>query len=112
MNTATPSLEVITPIKALWHWASAIPVQPRHVASSTLPAALPGSRCANALRSQILRAQPITANQTGIRRPLRLVRVMEAGQTPAQVGRMVISGRLADVCAELDRLVACEAHLH
>ena len=38
---------------------------------------------------------------------LRVVRVMEAGQTPTQVGRMVISGRMADVCAELDRLAAC-----
>jgi len=46
------------------------------------------------------------------RRPLRVVRIMEAGQTPAQVGRMVISGRMADVCAELDRLAACEAARH
>lgn len=46
------------------------------------------------------------------RRPLRIVRIMEAGQAPAQVGRMVISGRLADVCAELDRLAACEAATH
>ena len=46
------------------------------------------------------------------RRPLRVVRVMEAGQSPAQVGRMVISGRMADVCAELDRLAAREAALH
>jgi hypothetical protein len=36
---------------------------------------------------------------------------MEVGQAPAQVGRMVISGRMADVCAELDRLAACEAAL-
>jgi hypothetical protein len=43
------------------------------------------------------------------RRPLRIVRIMESGQPPAQVGRMVISGRMADVCAELDRLAACEA---
>jgi hypothetical protein len=42
-------------------------------------------------------------------RPLRVVRVMEAGQSRTQVGRMVISGRMADVCAELDRLAACEA---
>ena len=42
------------------------------------------------------------------RRPLRIVRIMEAGQTPAQVGRMVISGRLADVCAELDRMAELE----
>jgi len=46
------------------------------------------------------------------RRPLRVVRVMEADQAPTQVGRMVISGRLADVCAELDRLAACEAASH
>ena len=44
-------------------------------------------------------------------RPLRVVRVMEAGQTSASVGRMVISGRMADVCAELDRLAAREAAL-
>jgi hypothetical protein len=46
------------------------------------------------------------------RRPLRVVRIMEAGQTPAQVGRMVMSGRMADICAELDRLAACEAARH
>jgi hypothetical protein len=41
-----------------------------------------------------------------------VVRLLEAGQTPAQVGRMVISGRMSDVCAELDRLAAREAALH
>lgn len=45
-------------------------------------------------------------------RPLRIVRILEVGQTPAQVGRMVISGRMADVCAELDRLAASEAARH
>jgi hypothetical protein len=44
-------------------------------------------------------------------KPLRVVRVVEAGQTRSCVGRMVISGRMADVCAELDRLVAREAAL-
>jgi hypothetical protein len=42
-------------------------------------------------------------------KPLRVVRVAETGLTRASVGRMVISGRMADVCAELDRLAACEA---
>jgi hypothetical protein len=42
-------------------------------------------------------------------KPLRVVRVVESGQTRTSVGRMVISGRMADVCAELDRLAACEA---
>jgi hypothetical protein len=45
-------------------------------------------------------------------RPLRMVRVMETGQTFSQVGRMVISGRMADVCAELDRLAAFESPVH
>ncbi len=53
----------------------------------------------------------ITANSIGCR-PLRVVRILEAGQAPAQVGRMTISGRMADVCAELDRLAAREATLH
>jgi hypothetical protein len=41
--------------------------------------------------------------------PLRVVRVLESGQPRSSVGRMVISGRMADVCAELDRLAAKEA---
>jgi len=44
-------------------------------------------------------------------RPLRVVRVVDAGQNSGSVGRMVISGRMADVCAELDRLAAREAAL-
>ena len=42
---------------------------------------------------------------------VRVVRVVEAGQTTAQGGRMDISGRMADVCAELDRMVARESAL-
>ena len=51
----------------------------------------------------------IVRSNRPVQRPLRVVRVMEAGQPRSQVGRMVISGRMADVCAELDRLAACEA---
>lgn len=42
-------------------------------------------------------------------KPLRVVRVVEATAPRAVAGRMVISGRLADVCAELERLAAAEA---
>ncbi|MEJ7932212.1 hypothetical protein WG922_19720 [Ramlibacter sp. AN1015] len=41
-----------------------------------------------------------------------MVRIDEARSAQAgssAIGRIVISGRLADVCAELDRLVALEA---
>lgn len=44
-------------------------------------------------------------------KPLRVLRVMEPNQQRTCVGRMRISGRMADVCAELDRLAAREAAL-
>lgn len=47
-----------------------------------------------------------------IRPTLRIERIVESGQRANLAGRMVISGRMADVCAELDRLVAREAALH
>ena len=41
--------------------------------------------------------------------PLRVVHVAEDQRQPRHTaGRMVISGRMADVCAELDRLIALE----
>lgn len=49
-----------------------------------------------------------SGENSNLHKPLRVVRVMEAGQAQCSVGRMVISGRMADVCAELDRLAARE----
>ena len=42
------------------------------------------------------------------RRPVRVLRVVDAGVPASAAGRLVLSGRLADVCAELDRLAALE----
>lgn len=42
-------------------------------------------------------------------RPLRVVRVVDSLASRGD-SRVVISGRMADVCAELDRLAALEAH--
>jgi hypothetical protein len=50
-----------------------------------------------------------TAPRSCVRKPLRVVRVLEACPAPSGAGRMVISGRMADVCAELDRLAELEA---
>lgn len=44
----------------------------------------------------------------GADRPLRVVRVVDQRLSCAGAGRMVISGRMADVCAELDRLAELE----
>jgi hypothetical protein len=53
---------------------------------------------------------PVTAisGTRCLHQPLRVVRVMEAGQTSALTGRILISGRMDDVCAELDRMVERE----
>ena len=50
---------------------------------------------------------PITAKKPLMRR-LKVVREFEPGIGPSAAGRMVISGRMADVCAELDRMAQVE----
>jgi len=95
MNTA---YALWTPLQGLLRWlAPAVPRRPA-MSEPVLPS----------VRSPALAA----VRSRPLQRPLRVVRVMEAGQPRSQVGRMVISGRMADVCAELDRLAACEAARH
>ena len=53
-------------------------------------------------------AWPPVRRPPGLRQPLRVLRVVDACHAPSSAGRMVISGRMADVCAELDRLAALE----
>ncbi len=97
MNSAwSATVALCSPLHKLVRWLAPTAGMPAPVlhtqrASVRMPSALSGA-----------------CTQTS-RRPLRVVRVMEAGQPRSQVGRMVISGRMADVCAELDRLAACEA---
>jgi hypothetical protein len=63
-----------------------------------------------AIRSTPCALPPHGKTQATKRQPsLRVVHVHESGQKVVGAGRMVISGRMADVCAELDRLVAMEA---
>ena len=72
----------------------------RAAASRTPPAASRQSAAAAPL--------PPAAPASAPRR-LRVVRVIESSHAAATAGRMVISGRMADVCAELERLAALEA---
>lgn len=71
--------------------------------SSARPAALPCSSSVTRLRH--------TSCQTPRTTPLRVVRLAEDGVRSDCAGRMVMSGRMVDICAELDRLVEREAHL-
>lgn len=48
----------------------------------------------------------IQQNASKTQIPLRVARLLEQQSSPLSAGRMVISGRFSDVCAELDRLIA------
>lgn len=108
MNTALfANADFFGPLQGLMRWWSAsrfsavwTPLSKREVQSFT-----PKFIAAN---DQLTRA---TGRKNTLPRPLRVVRVVETGQARTSVGRMVISGRMADVCAELDRLAAREAAL-
>jgi len=66
-------------------------------------------RLLNPLQNAVRGFMPAQALQSTPRTlPLRVARVMEAQHNRTQAGRMVISGRMADVCAELDRLAELE----
>ena len=80
--------------------------------SSPTIATVPEAHCADSIAATCGEIHPVETDALcALHRPLRVVRVLEAGQPRSHVGRMVISGCMADVCAELDRLVAREAAL-
>ena len=125
MNSALlPVPAILAPLQALWRWLmpalSDLPKrskQPRTMRGRSTPPSQLSRRCELVKHSMASKlhgtaGKRLASGHDMARRPLRIVRVMEAGQTPGQVGRMVISGRMADVCAELDRLAACEAALY
>jgi len=73
------------------------------------PAPAPAAIKTVAGRANPVRAAATFHSEKRTQRPLRVLRVTEGGRAAVGAGRMVISGRMADVCAELDRLAALEA---
>ncbi len=53
-------------------------------------------------------SRPVPCVAKRPQRPLRVVRVLEGAHGSRTIARLVISGRMADVCAELERLAAAE----
>lgn len=85
---------LLAPLQAFAAWLLA-PARGRQTAPSAMPCAV------RSVRQPSRPPRPV--------RPIvRVVRVVEGPQRPADAGRMVISGRMADVCAELDRMAALE----
>ena len=96
-----PLAQLAAPLQALAAWFSPRPQPARNAVRTPAP-----RKPARALVAQRLPGQgPVILPAP---KPLRVTRVVEASAPRAVAGRMVISGRLADVCAELDRLAAQE----
>ena len=95
---------LFAPLQTLVGWLAPAPSRSR-VALPARPAVLR----APALRAHCERPVPLPVRREALRRPLRVVRVVESASVQAGAGRMFMSGRMADVCAELDRLAALEA---
>lgn len=114
MNISNQTTSVTTPLKALWAWLLDRP--DRHGASTpswrNVSQAGPHERHASARTGLPLPASSPSQRRPVTQRALRVVRVLDADSLPSTAGRLRISGRMADVCAELDRLAAFEARLH
>ena len=111
---------LLAPLQALVAWWA--PAQtPASAVSSMLPAHRRfAANDASATKTIAVCAQPAWAagskhcahvSRAAAPRRLRVVREFEPGISPSCAGRMVISGRMADVCAELDRMAQREAAL-
>jgi hypothetical protein len=107
MNTAiVMKPDFLAPLRQLLAWL--LPSPSHRLASYTVPRATDRRTAPDFIASRAVSTRANTINEHKPK-PLRVVRVLESGQPRSDVGRMVISGRMADVCAELDRLAACEA---
>ncbi len=97
------------PLQGLMRWWAATRSSARRSATRQ---AQSEHACAPKLIATCATATRASSQKLAVLKPLRVVRVVEAGQARSCVGRMVISGRMADVCAELDRLAARESALN
>ena len=103
-RSSTPGLSMLlAPVQALV--AFFMPVQPSQVSyrPAVRPVLLRPSNVQN-----VVKRTPATVSMPPISR-LKVMREFEPGNKRSQAGRMVISGRMADVCAELDRIALKES---
>ena len=79
---------------------------------SASPSARTGDMAATPVVSEpahYTRSRATSRSRNRANLPLRVVRVMDGDRASAVGERMMISGRMADVCAELDRMAEREA---
>lgn len=96
---------LLAPVQAL----AALFVPAQSTSSYTCPAVTPTLACrASAISDET--SKPATAKPAQKNTPdapaqrLKIVRLFEPGASRSCAGRLVISGRMSDVCAELERM--------
>ena len=106
-----PSLSaVFAPVQALM--AFFMPSEPAQAKPVSRPAAIQLPLQQLSRLQHISKPVATVASITTCSRPasrLKIMREFEPGLGRSQVGRMAISGRMADVCAELDRIARKES---
>ena len=105
-SVATPSSFWILPVQALGPWMSRVRHLVKHVAQGGSNGRVHApTSVARAASNDAVFAAPVRLGNTVFRAaPLRVVRESDSALGAECAGRMVISGRMADVCAELDRM--------
>ena len=117
------------PLQGFLSWCITVPQDPAvklqtvnlRVASASK--AFAASAAKPARQRPVLGARPMTCFQASTHiigsaargaepSRLRVLREFEPGASPACAGRMVISGRMADVCAELERMTMAQRQAH
>ena len=92
---------MLLPLQGVLAWFARTPAPAQRAASPRFSTAEARRTCGVSAPPRRHHARP--------GRALRVVRVLEGQPALRGAGRMVISGRMADVCAELERLAALEA---
>jgi hypothetical protein len=102
---------LLGPVQAMAAW-----FVPAQRASSKLAAPLHAQQINHQLALPFDWGSAIKSGKIKSRKPafrrLKVVREFDSGVSPACAGRMVISGRMADVCAELERMAQRETTAH
>lgn len=100
-------VDLLSPLQSLANrW---MPTRPSSPDDTTPPRRVPARPLRGPRAGAVVEADRMPPHAVATPRPLRVVRTVDAQRCGGVTGRLVLSGRLVDVCAELDRLAALEA---
>ena len=111
-NASMPSL-LTTPLQLLAAWFVPAQSAARQRRISVKPQQLVLPFTSETLEKNANAAVDTPPGKPGVKASLRnglhIVRVFDSAVSPSCAGRMVISGRMSDVCAELERMSQAQA---